>query len=454
VKLRKSFLTFLTDNSILLAVAVATAAVLIVVPLWKWPGYRNLRGLTNLLPTTHAAEVNSWTLAIEKVKEDRGEPVGKQAKVETPAQLKHYSDTRRFLATQVAEVKQHLVETPQDFVDLAGMISRGELVQLQPVSENYILFGVGGSADNQPFTRYEDRKSINLYNQAGLQAEYDRLAESQTKLTNELAGLKKQLQGRSPTVREGSRIKQRRGSSPTVREGVRQLQSQIVAAEIALKQSSEDKALLDHYYGNAETRQQLFAEYETLEKVGRTLTGNGFDITDGAARRQMKVRMLSSLRPEALKVLDEIAASYRKKFDRPLPVTSLVRPDEYQLELSKTNANATRIETPPHSTGLAFDILYRYMTAAEQSHVMSELARLKDEGRIEVLRENRDHYHVFAFVDGVRPTEQYIAASLGAARPVKVAPAAPAKLKESHHAEKKTPAAKREARKSKRKARR
>ncbi|MFN2517307.1 MAG: hypothetical protein ABR556_13950, partial [Pyrinomonadaceae bacterium] len=39
--------------------------------------------------------------------------------------------------------------------------------------------------------------------------------------------------------------------------------------------------------------------------------------------------------------------------------------------------------------------------------------RLKDEGRIEVLRENRDHYHVFAFIDGVRPDETLIRASLG-----------------------------------------
>jgi hypothetical protein len=43
---------------------------------------------------------------------------------------------------------------------------------------------------------------------------------------------------------------------------------------------------------------------------------------------------------------------------------------------------------------------------------MAHLARLKDEGRIEVLRENRDHYHVFAFVDGARPDESLIRATL------------------------------------------
>jgi hypothetical protein len=127
----------------------------------------------------------------------------------------------------------------------------------------------------------------------------------------------------------------------------------------------------------------------------------------------MKVRMLSSLRPEAVKVLEEIAGAYREKFDRPLPLTSLVRPDEYQHALSKVNPNATRMETPPHSTGLAFDIYNRFMTAEEQSFVMDYLARLKDDGRIEVLRENRDHYHVFAFIDGVRPDEAIINASLG-----------------------------------------
>src|ERR1041385_464936 len=151
--------------------------------------------------------------------------------------------------------------------------------------------------------------------------------------------------------------------------------------------------------------------------------------------------MLSSLRPEAFRMLKEIASAYRQQFDRPLPVTSLVRPDEYPPELSRTNANATRIDTPPHSTGLAFDILYRYMTAAEQTFVMNLLARLEDDGRIEVLRENRDHYHVFAFVDGARPHQQFIAAALGQVRPGKTAAVAAAKNEKTvaHHARKAAP---------------
>ncbi len=397
MKLRKSSLIFLTGNSIFFIVIAA----LLVVPVWKQRGHGNLPGLANFLPTTaRAAEVNPWTRAVEKVKEERGEPVGKQAKIETPSQLRHYSDTRRFLATQVAEVRQHHIENPQDFIDLAALISAGEMVPLQPVTENYILFGVGGNADKEPFARYENGKSINLYNEAGLRQEYAGIAEGRAKFESELGSLHKELS----TLKKQDRSR------------AAQLRGQIAVAEKAVKDEDANKALLDRYYGNAAARRQFFGYYESLQDFGKNLPGRAFDIQDAPARRDLKVRMLSSLRPEALKVLDEIAVSYREKFNRPLPITSLVRPDEYQHQLGKTNPNATRIETPPHSTGLAFDILYRFMTADEQSHVMTHLAQLKDAGRIEVLRENRDHYHVFAFIDGMRPNESLVNASLGAAK--------------------------------------
>jgi hypothetical protein len=354
-----------------------------------------------LLPAPNdaeAAEVSSWAQAVRKVKEDRGAPVGKQAKVDTPSQLRHYSDKRRFLAVQVAEWREHRFSTPRDFVDLASMLGSGEMVKLEPVSRDYILFGVGGSADLEPFTRYENGESISLYNEAELAQEYARMAESRATLENETATLRQELN--SLNKRE--------------RSARARLQNQISEKEKALKASRESKELLDRYYGDDDRRQQLFHDYESLEKLSKSFSGNTYNIGDARARREMKVRMLSSLRPEALKVMQEIAASYRQEFDRPLPVSSLVRPDEYQYTLSKVNPNATRIETPPHSTGLAFDIYNRYMSAEEQSYLMDYLARLKDEGRIEVLRENRDHYHVFAFVDGVRPDEAFIRASLSA----------------------------------------
>ena len=104
--------------------------------------------------------------------------------------------------------------------------------------------------------------------------------------------------------------------------------------------------------------------------------------------------------------------AYQQKFDRPLPVSSLVRPEQYQHSLRRVNRNAVTIDTPPHSTGLAFDIDYRYMSVAEQNFVMNELARIKNEGRIEVIRERNANYHVFAFVNGTRPNDDLVSASL------------------------------------------
>jgi len=428
VQLRKKDVLFL----IWIATLGVAFAAAVIAPRWRRSTEAN--PIARLLPGLVRPE-ETWTTAAEKVKADRGEPVGRQAVVETPSQLRHYSDTRLFLATQVAEVAEHEVSTPQDFVDLAAMIDRNELVQLQSFTENYILFGVGGSADSLPFSRFQNGQSISVYNEEGLRQEYAQLAQSQTDFEKEIADLKSEL----------AKLKRKDRTQRA------QLQTQLTTAERALKLDRENKAELDRYYNDENKRRELFADYELLSRIGTKLAGKPFDVNDATTRRQMKQRLLSSLRPQALKVLDEIAASYRSKFNRPLPITSLVRPDEYQLELSKTNPNATRIETPPHSTGLAFDILYRFMSAAEQSHVMSELARLKDEGRIEVLRENRDHYHVFAFIDGERPQQQFIAAALGEVRPGKtVAVAAEKNTKAktaAHHAKKE---AKTAANKSKR----
>jgi len=325
--------------------------------------------------------------------------------VETPAQLRHYSDTRRFLAVQYAEWRQHQFETPKDFADLARMLKRGEMVELRPVTKDYILFGVGGSADKEPFTRYAARQRITLYGEAELAQEYARIAESGTKLENEIASLKREITSL-----------ERREKALRVK-----LQSHIVEKEKALKAERVHKEFLDRSYGDNEGRRQLFAAYGSLESFAKGMPDRTYDINDGRSRLELKVRMLSSLRPEALKVMEEVAVAYREKFDRPLPLSSLVRPDEYQHALSKVNPNATRMETPPHSTGLAFDIYNKFMTAEEQSFIMAHLARLEDDGRIEVLRENRDHYHVFAFIDGARPNEALISASLGKTKELKAA---------------------------------
>lgn len=386
--------------------AVLAAVLLIAATGTAWllprASRRASSALTDLMPTTaDAAGLSDWKQAVRKVEEDRGEPVGLKAKVDVPAELRHYSDTRRFLAIQVAEWRKHRFETPKDFSDLAALIRKGELVELKSVSENYILYGVGGRADGDSFTHYleAERKSVPLVSQPELEQEYARIAESRSALEEEIAGVKRELE----TLARNERS--RRAA----------LQAQAGKKEKALKEVLERKELLDAYY-QGEKGQELQSEYQNLQALAADFNGQSYDLANAHARRQMKLRMLSFLRPEALKVLEELASSYREKFGRPLPVTSLLRPDEYQNELSKVNPNATRIATPPHSTGLAFDVLYKFMTAEEQAFVMGELARMEDEGRIEVLRELRNHYHVFAFIDGARPEETFIRESMSGAR--------------------------------------
>ena len=109
-----------------------------------------------------------------------------------------------------------------------------------------------------------------------------------------------------------------------------------------------------------------------------------------------------------------------------MPVTSLVRSYRYQRVLRRSNANATTIDAPPHSTGLAFDVLTRFMSAPEQQYLMNVVARLESEGKVEALREaNRDHIHIFAFADGTRPAADAIARSLELVAPQPVPRARP-----------------------------
>jgi hypothetical protein len=378
----------------------AVAAVVMLlggpkVPRRVWPP----AGLDPVPASSAAAEGTAWPLAAQRVTEERGGPTGRQAKVEVPPQLKHYSDTRRFLAIQVAEWKEHSVETPHDYAGLAGMIRGGGLVEVPAATDSYVLYGVGALADAGPFTHYDKSagRSVAVYDEAELGGERARLEESVARAREEVAAMEAEA---------GSLGKAERSRRASLR-------AQVAKKEKALKSQLDGANLLDAFYGDAGSRRALFAERDALSSLAVNFHGREYDLGDGRSRREMKVRMLSHLRPEALAVMKELAASYSARFGRPLPITSLVRPDEYQHRLSKSNSNATLIDVPPHSTGLAFDILYRYMTAEEQEFVMADIARLRDEGRVESLRENRDHFHVFAFVDGRRPGEELIAASLG-----------------------------------------
>src|SRR5205085_11006020 len=88
---------------------------------------------------------------------------------------------------------------------------------------------------------------------------------------------------------------------------------------------------------------------------------------------------------------------------------SLIRTQRYQRQLRRVNRNATTVEFPPHTTGMAFDISYRFMPPDEQNFLVAEIARLKNEGKVEALREPRNSLHVFVFQRG-RPAEDAVQA--------------------------------------------
>lgn len=359
----------------------------------------------------------TWAEAVKRVEEDRGP--GAYVAVETPPELRHYEDRHWFLASQVAEVEAHKIQTCRDFVDLAGMLERGEMVTVPAVTNTYVLYGVGEETDDEPFTKYQELSQdtgtstgkeeakpieIELYGEARVSQVYQDFDARRSTLQQEIEELKSQ----SRRLKKGDN------------EAQRDLQKQIDTKEQELNSLREKKSRLDQFYGAtngnaAVSKDELFRDYQTLQRLSQNFGGTVYNLDDPSSRKAMKGHMLSSLRPQALKVLEEVAAAYNARFGRPLPVSSLVRPEQYQHALRRVNRNAVMIETPPHSTGLAFDIDYRWMSANERSFVMNELARLKREGRIEVIRERNANYHVFAFLNGTRPSDDLVKASREAA---------------------------------------
>ena len=330
-----------------------------------------------------------WYEAVEKVKADRAGEGGGALTI--PPELKHYSERHWFLATQVAEVARYSLPTCQDYVELAGMIQRGEIVAVPTVTDTFVLFGVGAKADEKAFTKYKDGSDVELYDEV-------QLSEAYKELETKRKSLAPPPGNRPPVQRSG-----RKNSKD---------QPPAQSREQELKIIDEKKALLDEFYGQPGVREKLLQDYNALVTLAKDFGGRSYDLNNPADRQVLKITLLSSLRPEALKVLEEVAAAYHDQFGRPLPISSLLRPEQYQRALRRVNRNAVLIESPPHSTGLAFDIDYRYMSVAEQNFLMVELARIKREGRIEVIRERNANYHVFAFLNGTRPSDDLITASL------------------------------------------
>src|SRR5215213_11221904 len=136
----------------LVLMMVAGAAV------WAAFRYRAVRRNQLVQSTTESNSPQNanidWNVAVDKVKAERDASLG--GNLEIPPELKHYEERYWFLATQVAEVEKYRVHLCQDYLDLAGMLERHELIPVPAVTENYILFGIGQRANEEPFEPFQE----------------------------------------------------------------------------------------------------------------------------------------------------------------------------------------------------------------------------------------------------------------------------------------------------------
>ncbi len=355
-------------------------------------------------PAVPPAQVNHWKEAARRVEEDRGEPVGRAAHIHVPSELRHYADRRRFLAVQVAAWMEKDYPIPHDEAELAQMIGQGDLVEVPALGDHYILYGVGANATGEPLAHYDRATGAEV----PLYGRYDLFQDRAAEMAQEIQAMKAAASEAAAQAARLPRTQARRR---------RALLAQARKARQEAAALEKEKARAAAWYDDYDKRRRLVSERQTLEDFARHLGKRPYDLDDPKDRRAFRGRLLGFLRPAARDVLLELAARYDQRFHRPLPVTSLVRTLAYQRLLGETNPNATHISIPPHTTGLAFDVYDRYMTGPEQDALMDMVAELERNGRVEALRENRDHIHMLAFADGRRPPESLIAEALGVVRP-------------------------------------
>ena len=150
-------------------------------------------------------------------------------------------------------------------------------------------------------------------------------------------------------------------------------------------------------------------EMLAIGRLADNFAGHKYDINNPADRKQMRVRLLRMFNPRAKPILLELAEAYYKQFNRPLRVTSLTRSMDYQIGLNATNVNSFKVRDenalPPHTSGCAFDLARKHMTAAEQNFVMKKLAEMENAKKLDALIEYGQNacFHVFIYFDGLAP---------------------------------------------------
>jgi len=285
------------------------------------------------------------------------------------------------------------------------------MVEVPAFGKDHVLYGVGANATDEPLAHFDRAtgREIPLYSRYDLFE--DAAAEWEAKAEEKKAAAAAATAQAAKTPR--AQAKRRRA----LLAQARQARQEAAALE---KRRAQVKA----WYDDPSQRALLVEERRVLDDLARRLGKRQYDLDEPPDRRAFRGRLLSFVRPPARDRLMDLAARYRAQFSRPLPVTSLVRTEQYQRQLGETNPNATKISIPPHTTGLAYDVYYHYMTGPEQDALMDMVAQDERAGLVESLRENRDHIHIFAFADGHRPPETLVAEALGVVRRPRTAGAA------------------------------
>lgn len=178
--------------------------------------------------------------------------------------------------------------------------------------------------------------------------------------------------------------------------------------EVGSSAGEDEFTSFDFDAGNA-SLPQTSTKYQALKQLAANFAGQVYDLNNGRDRKQMRIRLLRMFNPRALPILKELGDAYFKQFNRPLRVTSLTRSMDYQISLNKTNPNSFKVKgagsLPPHTSGCAFDLGRKHMSAAEQNFVMKKLAEMENRGVLDALIEFNVNacFHTFIYPDGKPP---------------------------------------------------
>jgi hypothetical protein len=150
-------------------------------------------------------------------------------------------------------------------------------------------------------------------------------------------------------------------------------------------------------------------KFQILSQLAANFSGTKYDLGNPAHRKQMRMRLLRMFNKRAKPILQELADAYFGKFGRPLRVTSLTRSMDYQIGLNASNPNSFKVRgegsLPPHTSGCAFDLARKHMTAEEQNFVMQKLAQMESQNKLDALIEYGVNacFHIFIYFDGIPP---------------------------------------------------